>query len=105
MTNIFEWADDELALILNQRGEKIRLADGTTLYFDDLVGARVKVIRRNEHVTCEAALPESTGIIRWNFEVENGRTSHEAGQSAPFPPVKNLAALISECRLELSGQL
>lgn len=101
---LIEWTNEGPALVVNQKGEKILLNPNVSVVFDDFVGSRVCVKRTNGHVTCEATVPESTGLCRWTFDV-GGTSTGPVESTIPFHDVKNLAALIAETRIEFSGRL
>ena len=104
MTSMFQWTDDGPVLILNTRGESLPLTEGTNVSLDNFVGARVRVTREHSRVTFEAAVPGSSGLLRWRFDVV-GHGLHSVDHTGPLPPVRNLAALISECQVGIHGGL
>ena len=104
MTAMFQWTEDGPVLILNKRGEVLPLIEGTNVNLENFVGARVRVTRERSRVTFEAAMPGSSGLLRWRFDV----VDHDllsVDHTGPLPPVRNLAALISECQIGIHGGL
>ena len=104
MGKLIEWTNEGPAIVVNQRGERILLNPDVSYILDDLVGARVCVKRSHGHVTCEAAVPESTGLFRWTFDMD-GDDSIDVEGNRESKGAKSLAALIAETRIELNGRL
>ena len=104
MNSFVESTTAGFSITVSDRGEKIPLDRDRRVGFDDLGGAQVWVERRNGHITCAAALPESMEPVLWRFDVSN-RHVHTTCSPIPVRNVKSLERLITDCRIGLNGKL
>jgi hypothetical protein len=104
MSSFVQSTNAGVNLVVSDEGERIPLYRDMKIGFDDIGGAQVWVERRNGHITCAAALPESKEPVLWRFDVcdHNVRTTHAP---TPITDARSLQSLITDCRIGLNGKL
>ncbi|MBN8549423.1 MAG: hypothetical protein J0M12_08925 [Deltaproteobacteria bacterium] len=104
MNSFVESTADGLSITVNEGGQKIPFDRDMRIGFDDVAGAQVWLERRNGHITCAAALPESREPVLWRFDVCKDRVQATIAPT-PIKNAKSIEKLISDCRIGLNGKL
>lgn len=103
MTNMFEWTDGEIYVVINHQGEKVPLLKEGSITFENLAGSRLRMTSRGRKFTCEAEVPESAESLKWEFEVDPAKVRPLSG-CVVTNNASDIESLISEGRVALNGR-
>ncbi len=104
MEAIVERASNGYNLNLNRDGDQVYLRDDSLTQLDDFMGARVWFIPEPLRVRCEMAIPETSGTMRWHFDVDK-RPQVGGGLPQECSEPNTLEDLIGRIRTMLNGRL
>lgn len=99
MSGMLRKTNGDLVLVVNRRGDKIRLETDVPLTFEGH-GTKVTVIKEDDHVSLNADVPETNDTLRWVFDDKKGSPAADAISQAA-----NLEQLIADYRVALCGKL
>ena len=103
MKDIIKKRDGAVFMVINGDGQEVRLLRDVVLSFDNISGAKIRVLTEMKSVRIHGHLPESQDRVEWHYDLENEKCGSLATPRCKL--AQNLQSLVAGCRVEMNGAL